>query len=114
MGHANMQVEFPESLINKMRLPLRAEERAQILLDFAIKEIDVDDRKTVAELYKPGEYTAEHAGYIAVALIQSTGEHLIVPPGYGRCNYAQKNENHKPPRHIKNHAELVQLINGEI
>lgn len=114
MGLPTMQVEFPESLINKMRMPLRAEERAQIILDFPIQEIDVDDRKTVAQLYKPGEYTSEHAKFVAVALIKSTGEHLIVPPHYGNCNFVQKTEHFKPVRQVKDHAELVQIINGEI
>lgn len=94
-----------------MNLGIEAKERGAIILDFAIREVPIEKRKTVAETY-PEFTNGPYGNWIIVAMIQATGEDLVVPPEVGKCSYLQKpstNLNKVP----LDGAKLVEELNGQ-
>lgn len=89
-----------------------ANDRGHIEIDFAVKELDLHERKAVKHLYPNGEINEQFSKYVAVAVIQDTGEYLIVPEAYGQCSIRQKTKYiFERPIEFKN-SEGVQKIIG--
>lgn len=100
------------SFLKNLSMP-PIEDRGVIEVEFAVKNIEVANRKRVVDVYQPCDYPAEFADYVCAAIIADTGDHLIVPPIYGKMYITHKSKKHERSSNYINHADFVKLLNGE-
>jgi len=83
-------ITTPEKMREDLAKCFKQTHSQTISVPFAIKEIPVDKRRTVAQQYRPQDYTPKFAKYVCVAIIVHSGDHLMVPPEYGQFRFTSE------------------------